>query len=82
MPGHPVGDHLVPAHLPGALAGVHPRVVLHHPAAVQRLHQGAGPDRGVAAQVDPAAQDLCREHDRHEAGVRMNGARTTRRLEY
>ena len=53
-----------------AVVGVHPRLVLRHPAAVQRLHQGTRRRRGGAAQGHPTAQDLRREHDRDEAGVR------------
>ena len=70
MSRHPVGHHLVPVDLPGAVAGLHPRLVLHHPASVQRLHQGARPRRRGTAQADPAAQDMRRKHDRHEAGLR------------
>lgn len=72
--GRPVSGHLVgnPLVLPDpadALVGIHRRLVLHHPSAVQWLHQSTGPGRRSATENHPTAQDLRREHDRNEANM-------------
>jgi len=64
-----VGNPVVLPDSAVAVVGIHPGLVLHHPAAVQRLHQGIGRRRGGAAETHSAAENLRREHDRHEADM-------------
>ena len=78
MPRHPVGNRLVLLDPVVAVVGTLPRLVLRHPAAVQRLHQGTRRRRGGAAEGHPTTQDLRREHDRDEAGVRRMRPTTKR----
>ena len=64
-----MGNPLVLLDSAVAVVSIHPGLVLHHPAAVQRLHQGIRRRRGVAAETHSAAENLCREHDCHEADM-------------
>jgi len=70
-PRHHMGTRLVYFDVTGVSVVAPPGLVLHHPAAVQRLLQASRQLRGVATEGHPAAQDLRWKHDRNEAHVWM-----------
>ena len=73
MSRHPVGDPLVPhPHLRRLAHRLLPRLALHLPASLRRLHRPRQVLLRHPAHDRPVAHDVRREHDRYEATVRLS----------